>query len=97
MGDASAPEKYRIRVRTPDGQEVVSDVVTMLARDAGLKNARWDTGGSAADGALRASHGDTMNLIVDAPGLDGRHVRFLIEHNDYGKWTLLADRDRFDN
>jgi hypothetical protein len=85
---------YRFRVRTADGREAVSSIVAtrrppkahvevLRAEDQKkaetmLANPRWSAG-SFADG-------DPGTLLVDAPGLEGRTVRFEIEHRDGEEW-----------
>jgi len=80
--------RYRFRVRAPDGREAVSNVVA-IARSAQvealpsetevmLANPRW-----SADAFADGDHG---TLLVDAPGLEGRTVRFEIEHRDGEEW-----------
>jgi hypothetical protein len=81
--------RYRFRVRAPDGREAVSNIVSARrapdAHAAGdqkaevmLANPRW-----SADAFADGDHGA---LLVDAPGLEGRTVRFEIEHRDGEEW-----------
>jgi hypothetical protein len=76
--------RYRFRVRAPDGREAVSDVVAIAPRvevlpaEVMLANPRW-----SADAFADGDHG---TLMVDAPGLEGRTVRFEIEHRDGEEW-----------
>src|SRR5438067_899292 len=44
-----------------------------------LANPRWSDESFA--------HGDQAVMMVDAPGLDGRTVRFLVERNQKGEWA----------
>ena len=94
---------YRFRVRTADGREAVSRVVATrrapkprlggeeeaLGEDempqAMLANPRWSEDLFA--------HGDHATMLVDAPGLEGRTVRFHVEHRHKGDWT---DYDKVD-
>jgi len=90
---------YRFRVRTADGREAVSrvvatrrpvharvgagDEVASLAAEEEhppmLANPRWSSD--------RFAHGDLASLQVDAPGLDGRTVRFIVEQRDGDNWA----------
>ena len=90
---------YRCRVRTADGREAVSEVVAThrpvqaqaaseaevmslqaeQERPPMLANPRWSSQSFA--------HGDQATLQVDAPGLDGRTVRFVVEKREGEDWT----------
>jgi len=72
--------RYRFRVRAPDGREAVSNIVATRPGEAEvmLANPRWSSGAFA--------DGDHGTLLVDAPGLEGRTVRFEIEHRDGEEW-----------
>jgi hypothetical protein len=80
--------RYRFRVRAPDGREAVSNVVAIrrgaqveaLPADADvmLANPRWSADAFA--------DGDQGTLLVDAPGLEGRTVRFEIEQREGEDW-----------
>jgi len=82
--------RYRFRVCAPDGREAVSNIVAarrgpdahveVLPDEAEvmLANPRWSAGAFA--------EGDQGTLLVDAPGLEGRTVRFEIEHRDGEEW-----------
>ena len=90
---------YRFRVRTADGREAFSPIVAtrrepdarlgddqeVLRADedeklaAMLANPRWS--------ADSFSHGDHATMRVDAPGLDGRTVRFLVERRNGETWS----------
>jgi hypothetical protein len=92
---------YRFRVRTADGREAVSrvvatrrpvrarlgteDEITSLAAEEEhppmLANPRWSSDSFA--------HGDRASLQVDAAGLDGRTVRFIVEQRDGEDWSEL--------
>jgi len=92
---------YRFRVHTADGQDAVSPVVVtrrpirgQLASEAELTalsaeqqqppmlaNPRWSSQSFA--------HGDHATLQVDAPGLDGRTVRFIVERREGEGWAAL--------
>lgn len=90
MEKAEEITRYRFRVRADDGREAVSSIVAIrrspTAPGAGdqqkaeamLANPRWSAD-SFADG-------DPGTLLVDAPGLEGRTVRFAIEHRDGEEW-----------
>jgi hypothetical protein len=90
---------YRFRVRTVDGREAVSRIVatrhTPAAHLAGseqevlraedeekaqamLANPRWSSDTFA--------HGDHATMLVDAPGLDGRTIRFDVERREGEEW-----------
>jgi len=93
---------YRFRVHTADGQEAVSPVVvtrrpmrgqlvseaefTSLAAEQEqppmLANPRWSSKAFA--------HGDGATLQVDAPGLDGRTVRFIVERREGEEWAQVG-------
>ncbi|HTO96113.1 MAG TPA: hypothetical protein VMK66_03630 [Myxococcales bacterium] len=90
---------YRFRVRTADGREAVSrivatrkpvsarlgtgDEVDALKEEAEhppmLANPRWSNDSFA--------NGEPATLMVDAPGLDGRTVRFVVERLDGEDWV----------
>jgi len=92
---------YRFRVHTADGQEAVSPVVVtrrpMRAQVASeaeltalsaeqerppmLANPRWSSKSFA--------HGDHATLQVDAAGLDGRTVRFMVERREGEEWAQV--------
>jgi uncharacterized protein len=38
------------------------------------------------------AHGDLGSVSVEAPELDGRRVRFVVERNDGGKWVAAGER-----
>jgi hypothetical protein len=78
------PEKYRFRVRTAAGEEVISPVIELGDRNAGLANAHW---GDGEKSDLKTKHNEDMQMQVDAPGHEGRRVRFLVERLDAGKWV----------
>jgi len=89
MGDAKAAassQRYRFRVRTADGQEVVSSVIELLSRNAKLKNPRWADGSKA----VTTAHQGKLSMQVDAPGMDGRTVRFNVERLDGNAWVAHA-------
>src|SRR5207237_10302995 len=90
---------YRFTVRAADGQSASSTVVAVKTRKARpgdapvveevlraedenkpevmLANLRW------SDESFR--HGDHATMMADAPGLDGRAVRFQVEHRHQGE------------
>ena len=92
---------YRFRVHTADGEEAVSPVVVTRRPLRGqlvsepelssleaeqeqppmLANPRWSSGSFA--------HGDHGTLQVDAPGLDGRTVRFIVERREGEEWAQV--------
>lgn len=94
---------YRFRVRTSDGREAVSRVVATRRRivarladaaeveapeptDKMLANPRWSRE-SFGDG-------DRATMQIDAAGLDGRPVKFVVERREGEEWiahdTLTA-------
>jgi hypothetical protein len=79
--------EYRFRVHTADGKEAVSPVVVTRRPLRGqeqlptLANPRWSSQSFA--------HGDRATLQVDAPGLDGREVRFVVERRDGEQWSAV--------
>jgi hypothetical protein len=92
---------YRFRVRTADGREAVSrivatrkpvsarlgseDEVEALAAEEEhppmLANPRWSSESFA--------NGEPATLTVDAPGLDGRTVRFVVERMEGEEWVAF--------
>ena len=79
--------RYRFRVRAPDGREAVSDIVATRPKahaegqqkaESMMANPGWS--------AAAFADGDQGTLLVDAPGLEGRTVRFEIEHRDGEEW-----------
>jgi hypothetical protein len=80
--------RYRFRVRAPDGREAVSNVVAIrrgaqvevlpAEAEVMLANPRW-----SADAFADGDHG---TLLVDAPGLEGRTVRFAVEQRGGEDW-----------
>ena len=91
---------YRFRVRTHDGREAVSKIVAtrkaLHARLAGeplseapepmLANPRWSS--------KLFAHGDQATMLIDAPGLDGRTLRFLVEQKSAdGTWAEYAQAE----
>jgi hypothetical protein len=79
----SGPQKYRFRVKSADGQEIASQVIELLARDAKLKNPRWGDGKAP----VTTSHSKEVEMKVDAPGMDGRKVKFNVERLESGDWV----------
>ena len=95
---------YRFHVRTDDGREAVSRIVATRRRlkahlagseaevlraeddekaQAMLANPRWSSSAFA--------DGDHGTLLIDAPGLDGRTVRFDIERREGDLWKPYAE------
>lgn len=92
---------YRFRVRTADGREAVSRIVVTrrpvsarlgsgkevetLAEEEEhppmLANLRWSSDLFA--------HGEPATVSVDAPGLDGRTIRFVVERREGDEWVPL--------
>jgi hypothetical protein len=93
---------YRFRVRAADGREQLSTIVATRRRmprpdekapvveevlraedenkpEPMLANLRW------SDDSF--DHGDHATMMVDAPGLDGRTLRFAVEHRHKGDWA----------
>lgn len=88
---------YRFRVKAKDGRQAYSAVFAsrslLKAHLAGpgddksdekkkeemLANPRW------SDGSF--GHGEHAAMLVDAPGLDGRTIRFLVEHKNGETWS----------
>jgi hypothetical protein len=85
--DKLPPQMYRFRVRTASGHEAFSKVVVVRpdAPDANLlKNPRWD-GKSFA-------HGSKATLSVEAPKLDDRQVKFIVERRERGSWVRTTEQ-----
>ena len=90
---------YRFRVRTADGREAVSRTVAVRSKvvahlaaneerealESGaqpnrmLSNPRWSSESFA--------HHDRATVQVDAAGLEGRTVKFVIERRDEDQWV----------
>ncbi|HEX4382263.1 MAG TPA: contractile injection system protein, VgrG/Pvc8 family [Myxococcales bacterium] len=49
-----------------------------------LSNPTWEKGD--------LEHGDLGKISVDAPGLDGRQVRLVVERNDGGTWVAAGEK-----
>ncbi len=80
------PQLYRFKVRTADGRETYSKIVTTRPKAADgdlLANPRWD--------AKAFAHGGAATVSVDAPGLDGKKVRFVVERREKGAWIKAAE------
>ena len=89
--------QYRFRVRHPSGQELESNVIEVAApappdgnkrpaktvSERQLKDSRWSENSF--------EHGDTATMQVKAAGLDGRTVRFVVEHKDAGGWKRHSE------
>ena len=89
--------KYRFRVRHPSGQELESNVIEVgvptapdgnqrpakTVADRQLKDPRWSE--------TSFEHGDTATMQVNAPGLDGKTVHFVVEHKDGGAWIRHSE------
>src|SRR5713226_6199072 len=80
---------YRFRVRTADGRETFSKILlareqpnAVLApgeeKEKSLANPRWSNDSF--------EHGDHATMVVDAPGLDGHTVRFVVERKHGADW-----------
>ncbi len=80
---------FRFVARTPDGKELQSSVVPFPAPPQGaLGKLQWLHKGS------EFAHGEKVKLKVPAEGLDGRSVRFVVEHlESKGQWTPYASID----
>jgi hypothetical protein len=77
--------RYKFKVRTPGAPETAPASGDWPAVKLGpsLFNPRW-SGDSFG-------HGDTATMIVDAPGQNGRTVRFTVEHLHRGEWSKQAE------
>jgi hypothetical protein len=82
----AAESWYKFTVRTPDGHETppASGGWPAVRLGDALYNPRW-SGDSFG-------HGDAATMTVDAPGLDGRAVRFTVEHFREGEWSRQTER-----
>ena len=78
---AGSVRRYRFRVRTADGRELVSSVAA-LELPGPLGSPQWDKGEYAAGG--------DAGMSVAAPGRDGETVRFVIERDAGGTWEHVA-------
>ena len=97
MPDDSSP--YRIRLKEKDGgeRELVFDrgtpagfrfrvnQVGVVIVPLSLGDASWVHPGGHTFG-----HGSAALMHVDAHGLDGHLVRFVVEHQEDGKWLPYA-------
>jgi hypothetical protein len=93
--------QYRFRVRGPTGKEVESAAIEVEAppapdpsarpsrtvRDRQINDPRW------SDDSFE--HGDSATVQVKAPGLDGRKVRFVVEHLEAGEWKKQSEHAAF--
>jgi hypothetical protein len=72
---------YRLRVVGPDQSEVISEVIELTWNDPddALETPTW----SDAD----YGHGDKAGLEVRGSGLDGKQIRFVIEHLSGETWS----------
>jgi hypothetical protein len=79
--------RYRVRVRTADGQEVISDVFEPVGganpADASdpsskLEAPEWSNS--------EFGHGEKASLRVKGKGLDGRKIKFILEHMGKDGW-----------
>ena len=92
---------YRFRVRTGSGLEAVSKIVATRkvpharvasgevlsdAPEPMLANPRWSS--------RLFAHGDHATMLIDAPDLDGRTLRFLVEQKKPdGAWAEYAQAE----
>jgi hypothetical protein len=85
MPGAMPGEFYSFKVRGPDGKESAPSPSRWpcAALGGSLFNPRW------SDHSF--DHGDSATMTVEAPGLDGRTVRFIVEHLHGGKWSQQAE------
>jgi hypothetical protein len=85
--DKLPPQMYRFRVRTASGHVALSKVVVVRpeAPDSCLlKNPRWD--------GKSFTHGSKATLSVEAPKLDNRQVKFVIERRERGSWVRTTEQ-----
>jgi len=76
--------RYRFRVRTADGLELISEVIDpALASSGAARGALGLPEWSSSD----LSHGDTATLRVSGAGLEGRQVKFVVERQDGSGWV----------
>ncbi len=74
--------RYRFRVRSPDGQEKVSEFESELASGAKLEAPEWSD--------QEFAHGDSASVTVKGTGLDGRMIKFIVEHAGPSGWESYA-------
>jgi|GEM_PF-1575371 len=100
--DTKPAQVYRFRVRTAEGRELTSAVAVVApVRPAPRKKRAAKS--PAGQGKLSApqwssakknfSHQEAVSMSVSAPGLEGRSVRFVVEHLDGGKWTQFGSSE----
>jgi hypothetical protein len=78
---------FRFVARAPDGKELQSSVVPFPVPPParGLGKLQWLHQGS------EFAHGEKVKLKVPAEGLDGKSVRFLVEHQESkDQWAPYA-------
>ena len=83
-GDADHPapvQRYRFRVRTADGREIVSAVAAVRLPPL-LHAPQWDRDEYAA--------GTPANLRIAAPGRNGENIHFAIERRVGDSWEAIG-------
>jgi len=83
--ESSAVDKYRVRVRSADGQERISDVFSIVSPTVALAlgQPQWSGG--------QFGHGEKATLQVSGKDLDGRTIKFVIEHQNGANWEPFEE------
>ena len=92
--------QFKFSVKSPEGKDVKVAIIPWPrphARAEGsaapadakpdntaLKNPQW--GEAQAEQGAQIKHGDHAQMQVEAPGHDGKRVKFIVEQRINGKW-----------
>ena len=94
--------QFKFSVKSPEGKDVKVAIIPWPrphARAGGaagesekpdnsaLKNPQWSD--AQADAGAQLKHGDQAQMQVEAPGHDGKQVKFIVEQRVNGKWKEL--------
>lgn len=88
LPDPPAATEIRFRAVGAFGDNATSPAVPLAPRSSLLKNPQWSH--TVKGKGARYRHGETAGMRVEAPGLDGSTVRFVVEQQQGGKWDALA-------
>ena len=86
--EAATPTEVPQGVRFAVGGERAAIFVSHPSGSDLLSNLRW--GGE--EGAAAFDHGQPVKMLVDAKGLDGRTVLFILERFEDGEWKRIDSR-----
>ena len=88
--------EFHFAVRTREGKQVKVAIIPWPRPVSGsgapapveiLKNPKW-ADAQAGKGA-RYAHGEEAEMSVEAPGHDGKRVKFIVEHRNEGQWSVF--------